>query len=347
MKALATFLILVGAGGVSAASAHGYGVASEWDNVLDFMVQDACVDGGGKAIIGMSPADPACQHRRDLLPGEVLPYHKTDWPGDSDMKSQPFGYERSDSFPFDTTPLGTVVVQTFDFAGPDGRKFGVFDHGDGGQVVGFSHDTAAVILTEDGGAGLQLMAGPRCAKGEDVRPGRTLDSWMVAGKSAESGGAGSIVAKLRIVKDSSCPTAVDSAFTEWHYTQFAYRASLDGKLTPPLRTLLSSHFGGTSIETADHLERFYFTKEFGWTRWERWQNMDMSKDPATQSDHGKKFAASGRCQTRAPAPGDHWLMLDCREWTNIVQPDQPGGDAPDFWLNRLQGYPLTHDFFVR
>ncbi len=347
MKAIARVLILASMGGVNAASAHGYGVASEWDNVLDFMVQDACTDGGGNAVVGMSPVDPACQHHRDLKPGEALPYHKADWPGDSDMKSQPVGYERSDSFPFDTTPLGTVVVQTFDFGGSDGRKFSVFDHGDGGQVIGFSHDTTAVILTEDGGAGLQLMAGPRCTKSEEVRPGRTLDSWLVTGKSAESGGTGSTVAKLRIVKDSSCPTALDSAFTEWHYTQFAYRASLDGKLTPALRTLVSSHFGGTSVETADHLERFYFTKEFGWTRWERWQNMDMSKDVATQSDRGHKFAASGRCQSRAPAPGDHWLMLDCREWTNIVKPDQPGGDAPVFWLDRLQGYPLTHDFFVR
>ena len=175
MKASAAVLILVGVCGARAVTAHGYGVASEWDTVLDFMVQDACVDGNDKAIVGMSPIDPACQQHRDLKPGETLPYHKADWPGDSDMKSTPVGYERSDSFPFDTTPLGTVVVQTFDFAGPDGRKFGVFDHGDGGQVVGFSHDSTAVILTEDGGAGLQLMAGPRCARGEYESAGAGSD----------------------------------------------------------------------------------------------------------------------------------------------------------------------------
>jgi hypothetical protein len=90
MTAIARVLMVLCVAGVSAASAHGYGVASEWDAVLDFMVQDACIDGGGKVLIGVSPADAACQHHRDLKPGETLPYHKADWPGDADIKSQPF-----------------------------------------------------------------------------------------------------------------------------------------------------------------------------------------------------------------------------------------------------------------
>ena len=178
------------------ANAGGYGVAAEWNNTLDFMVQDACVDDNDKPRVGISPIDAGCKRHRDLKSGEILPYHKADWPGESDKKGQAVGYERNDSFPFDTTPLGTVVVQTFDFGSGEGRKFGAFDHGDGGQVVGFSHDTAAIILTEDGGRGLQLMAGARCARGEDVRPGRTLDSWLIALKGAESGRNGEAVAKL-------------------------------------------------------------------------------------------------------------------------------------------------------
>jgi hypothetical protein len=75
--------------------------------------------------------------------------------------------------------------------------------------------------------------------------------------------------------------------------------------------------------------------------------MAFSKDPDRQNERARTFASSGRCQPRAPAPGNGWLMLDCREWTNIVKPDSLAGDPPDFWLNRLKDYPLTHDFFVR
>jgi hypothetical protein len=328
------------------AFAGGYGIASEWNNILDFMVQDACVDGNDKPLVGLSPAAAECKRHRDLKSGELLPYHKADWPGDSDRNGQALGYERNDSFPFDTSPLGTVVIQTFDFGSGAGRKFGQFDHGDGGQVVGFSHDTAAVILTEDGGRGLQLMAGPRCAPKEEIRPGRTLDSWLIASKSAESGQPGQSLARLRIVTDSACPPAFDNAYTEWHFAEFRYRATLAGDLTPPLKTLVSSHFGGKDVATADHLERFYFTREFGWTRWERWQNMTYSKDPSRQTERGSSFAKTGRCQPRAPAPGDSWLLLDCREWTNIVKPDSPEGDQPAFWLERLKDYPLTRDFFI-
>jgi hypothetical protein len=33
-----------------------------------------------------------------------------------------------------------------------------------------------------------------------------------------------------------------------------------------LQTLISEHFGGKYLDTADHLERMYFTRALGYTR---------------------------------------------------------------------------------
>jgi hypothetical protein len=325
--------------------ASAAGVPVGWAVIYDFLVQDVCVDSSGGAIVGLSPLEKDCVRHRDLLPGEPLTYHKADWPGHEDTAAQPSGYQRSDSYPFQSSSLGAVVVQTFDFGGGD-RKFGAFDHGDGGQVVAFSVDSASVVLTEDGGRGLQLMAGPKCTGGK-VAAARLLDSWMLVAKGSGTLESGNTLAKLRIVTDDSCPTAFDYAYTEWHMTSLRYRASLAGDMTAALRTLVSSHFGGTSVARARHLERFYFTRELGWTRWERWQNNKYGENPDKAFAAAQRMTSSARCSPLEPAPAalGPWLMTDCREWTNIAKPDSPVGDQPKFWLERLRDYPLTREMF--
>lgn len=330
---------------VSCALAAHEGVSPGWATVYDFLVQDVCLDADEKAVAGLSPLDPRCKRHRDLLPGEALPYHKADWPGDEDLRHQPAGYERSDSVPVHSRLLGSLVVQTFDFGAGDERRFGAFDHGDGGQVVAFSETSASIILTEDGSRGLQLMAGPGCTPGQIAGP-LLLDSWVIVARAAGTIDSGSALAKLRIVTDASCPAAFDYAYTEWHTAMLRYRASLSDDLTAPLLTLISSHFGGKSVTSAGHLERFYFTRELGWTRWERWQNTGLSKDPDRSVRASRRLNSSRRCGPLEPAPGGEWLMTDCREWTNIAGPDSTAGDRPEFWVERLREYPLTRELFA-
>lgn len=321
----------------------GNGVApAAWADIYDFMVQDVCIDSNGHPIVGLSPLNTECTRHRDLLPGEALPYHKADWPGKEDQVKQAAGYQRSDSFPFQSRMLGPTVVQTFDFGGGD-RKFGQFDQGDGGQIVAFSRDSASVVLTEDGGRGLQLMAGSKCTAGRAAGP-QLLDSWILIAKSSGAGSSGNTLARLRIVTEDSCPSGFDYAYTEWHIVNLRYRGSLDGSLTRPLHTLVSSHFGGQSVATAHHLERFYLTRELGLTRWERWQNTTYGDTPE-QHTKARRLALSGRCSPLEAGPSESWLMTDCREWTNIVKADSTIGDPPDFWLSRLSDYPLTKDMF--
>lgn len=323
--------------------AHAEEIGAGWTSVYDFLVQDVCLDASGHAVVGISPLDKGCLRHRNLLPNEALTYHKADWPGRMDRSSEAAGYQRSDSYPYLSRLLGATVVQTFDF-GAGGRKFGAFDQGDGGQIVAFSRESASIVLTEDGGRGLQLMAGPKCTEGTVSGP-RLLDSWLLASKTPGTLQSGRALARLRIVTDERCPSAFDYAYTEWHLTDLRYRASMAGDLTAPLRTLVSSHFGGRSIATADHLERFYFTRELGWTRWERWQNSNHHDNGDESVEKSRRLSASGRCSPLEPAPDGTWLMTDCREWTNIAKPDSPSGDQPTFWLERLRDYPLTRKMF--
>src|SRR5438552_8763517 len=159
IRQLANSLTVLGVAYASCASAASETLSAVWAAVYDFVVQDVSVDASGQAVVGLSPLAADCRRRRDLLPGEVLPYHKADWPGVEDRQQAPAGYERSDSFPVRSRQLGPVVVQTFDFGTGGGRRFGSFDHGDGGRVAGFSADRARTIPTEAGGRGRHSMRG--------------------------------------------------------------------------------------------------------------------------------------------------------------------------------------------
>src|SRR5215475_4602298 len=45
------------------------------NNIYDFMVMDVCVDSSNNVLGNLTPADPQCIHRRNINPGEPVPYH--------------------------------------------------------------------------------------------------------------------------------------------------------------------------------------------------------------------------------------------------------------------------------
>jgi hypothetical protein len=114
-----------------------------------------------------------------------------------------------------------------------------------------------------------------------------------------------------------------------------------------LEALVSEHFGGADPAAADHLERFYFTRELGLTRWERWEQLGASRRPDLEA-RARRFADTGRCDPRPPPPerAERWRLVDCREWTTIVPAAAPAGDPPHFWLDRLARHELTAPLFA-
>ena len=312
-----------------------------WEAAWDVLVQDVCVDAANRPITGATPLDGAnlCPRRRKLAIGERLPYHKHDWPGAADRDARPGGYQASDSIPIRTS-LGPAVLQTYDF-GDLPRRFGVLDQGDGGQVAFFTGTSAAFGVTEDGGAGLQLFIGPGCAP---------VDGWVIVDRGFAMQPAGEALA--RITRNPRlCPDRLGYAYTRWRVQPVSYRTMARGRPgRAELPTLVSEHFGGRSVAAADHLERFQFTQALGYTRWERWQNLAVH-DRAADRSQAAALAATGRCAPGLGPPDaglpevGPWVMLDCREWTQIVPPDDPAGDPPGPWLNRLRQHPATASMF--
>ncbi len=316
------------------------------------MIQDVCLDAQGAVRPGTAPIDGAdCARHRDLLPGERLPYHKHDQPSPDQQAAAPWGYQRHDSFPVATGPFGTVVEQSFDF-GTGGRRFGVFDAGgDGGDIVILSPGTAAFGATEDGGVGFQLFVGA-CQGGVDAAA--LTHSWIIAQFDPDRLAPlqGETVAHLDDLTDGrqgSCPARLNAAFTRWQVTPFRYRA-LPGQGRPiMLTTLLSEHYGGADPASADHVERFYFTRELGGTRWERWQNAagNARVGAAEIAGTAARFAGTGRCSpSPMPGGGAAFLLVDCREWSRIVPAGDPAGDLPGFFIVEIRRRPNAPGFFA-
>jgi hypothetical protein len=319
--------------------------------IRDFLIQNVCLDPRGAVITGVSPVDgnSACVDQRDLRPGERLPYHKHDHPNRGD--NRPLGYQRHDSYPVETAGFGEVVEHSFDFGGFEDRRFGVFDRADGGDIAVLSPGRVSFAATEDGGAGFQLFVG-ECSG--QVTPEALTHSWIVVefpldGKKPLEGETIARLGDLTVGHQETCPSRFGAAYTRWHVAPFRYRA-MPGQGAPVmLTTLISDHYGGAGRSDADHVERFYFTRELGGTRWERWQNANGNRQfsGATVAEAARTFAASGRCSD-APVPegGAPMVLIDCREWTRIVPPSEPAGDRPGFFVKELRSRADAPAFFA-
>ena len=301
---------------------------------LDYLIQNVCLDGQGNVLAGSTPLSPDCTRQRDLRPGERLPYHKSDWPNDRSLQKNPNGWEESDSFPVVFNGQ-TFSIQTFQL-GVEGHQFLEYSAGDGGQIAHITPYGASLILTEDG-HGLKFFYGPGC----DSRFNWTSldDSWLLFQPSIQTTPLGHAIARLTQTTDpGQCPRRLSAALTIWDIRPIRYRVALDHSLGPALTTIVTDHFSQDSIDRSGSMERMYLTRELGWTRWERWQNLDApGSETDTYRERAGRLEASGRCAARAAAPesSKSWVLVDCREFTNLIPSTTPGGETPDFWIGDL------------
>jgi hypothetical protein len=338
--ALAVLVIALGA----PALAQSHFAPPGWGAVYDFLVQDACTDENGNILFGITPADgPArCPRHRDLRPREPIPYHKNDWPSASEAAWRPYGYHRDDTYPIETRHYGIAVIQARSFVGPSGEadSFRV-GHG-GGSIWLFSNRTVASGLTQDP-SGLYLFYGPNCGSPDPAQ--RLLDAWVVVDKSYTPNHPGAMVARLTRYPERCGQEAF--AYTSWRTVPVNFRLRSGGsERRIQFETLITDHFGGRSPAIAANMERFYLTRELGFTRWERWQNFDRQKRP-NDARRALEVASSGRCDPAQPMPagaGD-WHLVACRQYTNLVPPANPGGDSPDLWIATIRSNPETARYF--
>jgi hypothetical protein len=324
----------------------------------DFMIQNVCLDGDGAVLAGVAPidGDRRCAAERDLRPGERLPYHKHDHPSPDQQGAMPSGYQRHDSVPVETVGFGTVVEHSFDFGVGDGRRFGVFDTGsDGGDIAILSPGIVSIGATEAGGGGFGLWVGECRAP---LTAAALTRSWIIVeyDPARPMPLEGETIAWLNgatVGGQPTCPSRFNPAYTSWRVVPFRYRAA-PGQGTPTtLATLVSDHYGGKSRATADHVERFYFTRELGGTRWERWEIASGNPrfSAAKVAEMAAGFAATGRCSapqtpTGPPDGGAPLVLVDCREWTRIEPPSDPAGDRAGFFIDAIRARPDAPAFLA-
>jgi hypothetical protein len=87
-----------------------------------------------------------------------------------------------------------------------------------------------------------------------------------------------------------------------------------------MQAVIVDHHGGGDPNRSDHIERFYFTRVYGLTRWERW---NVAAAPATG------VACNG------PTREGRFVRADCRDWTNVVLNGE--GWAPQAWATPYAG----------
>jgi hypothetical protein len=297
------------------------------NELMSFLVQSVCLDAGGQIRRGL-PIDADCLIRQAQSDRDVATYRKYDWPNSNEAVRRPLGYQASDSVIMRRGGR-SFVEQTFDF-GDQTRAFGHFDTGlgDGGQVLVVVQGWASAIMTEDGGDGIQYFIGPGCRNSTQPAAGEL--SWLFFNSDIERGQWNSTLARLNKGHLSTeCPTVFNAALTRYRLESIdvPFRISATSErlteTTKPIDVIISEHYGGEEMTSADHLERFYFARDLGLIRWERWENFAAPKPPALVR-MAEQFAQTGRCRPWAysTAVGPQWQMIDCRNWTTLVASTQ-------------------------
>lgn len=317
-KAAVRKLILLVGSAVVFVSFQNFGLLSLNDrlsargDLLDFMVQNVCVDEHNMPI----PGDPAtCTKQRNLRVGEPVPYLRTDF-GPNGAR-----YQGMVSLPVKGSD-GAIQVLTSKHHARNFNKYTFdFDAGRDGYDLIETNGTFSAIRTSDPGCGDQIIS--RDASQRE-------DGWILFPDALNSGN-GSTRHPIRIQRLNP-PAACDAAnngnrlsedseaHTQvvWDLTPFGYTYE-GGKV---LQTVDSYHVANFNLSQKDNaIEKFFFTREYGFTRWEAWIPRDRCYDEKHWFCNDPNLALRGRCSDTGVTEwgGQVWVRVDCRDSTNYKQ----------------------------
>jgi hypothetical protein len=254
-----------------------------------------------------------------LRVGEAIPYRRAD----------AGNWQAVYAYPVDAPGGARRAVVEKVFGGNDtSGSFGDLGLRSGYDLLEIGRDFVSGIRTSDPGGGDQIFW--RTAACERA------DGWIFFPVGLRPGERGETRSTLKITKGPSiaCPRAqlrnIAPDDTVWerplasvHYTS--------GKL---LDSIVSEHFAyGDPADTAhddDSMEKFYFTREYGFSRWEAWETPAGCQKRAARG--GTDPAVTCRPSAVQSCNGDNtatyfgklYLRLDCRDSTFIaVDADRP------------------------
>ncbi len=303
--------------------------------LYDYLVQDVCLDDAG----AVTSADPlTCEKRRNIALGEKSPYLLTDTDYARNMT-----FQAMNSLPVRGTDGTIRILYPKLNQGPFKTSFrmtGFVEAQDGYDLADISNSNfVSFIRTSDGGCFDQIWSrtGKRDTAAQRAGGWALFPLGSPPSQWAASQSAIIKTHKVQMTKGrKGCKNGSSRGITYW--THPAPAMFNTGKT---VTAITSSHFANADLGRLDNaLERFFFSREYGFTRWEAWVPQRRCV-----KDHGKTAAfcfpgradeqryLSARCNrnnagnTGVPAlnrwGNQNWVRIDCRDMTNHIALDEP------------------------
>ena len=290
---------------VDNASADTPGVAQlDANDPISWLTKSVCVD-SHDLVVPFDPYGgcPAGMGIRKIRSGDPLPYHNI----------EQGGYQQRDSFPVHDPIHGdTWIIATFDYS--PFNRFNLFNGTDGYDIYALRDGWAAVVNTSDGGGYGQTFYGNNCTVGA---------GWVLFPMTGflQDGSGTTLIADIYWEQSGqsypgNCPSR-DSAdtLTTWEYRKGQEFGGVGSHPTKHMDALVSYHGfqPGRGFLSRGHLEIFYFTREYGSTRWEVWT-------PASQQPRATSECGGPTSQTYK---GVNFIVQFCHDWSVVTPASSP------------------------
>lgn len=285
------------------------------EEYLDYLITDVCVDANNFVMKG----DPAtCTKHRNIRIGERLPFIVTDM----DKAAQNRKYQSVSSIPMVGTDGTLKIMVSKHFQGMKStysENF-KFDYNYDNTITGYDLLDAngtyvSGIRTSDGGCFDQVFY-----SNYPIRQ----NGWIFFSKNLKEGSVNHNIRLDRL--EQNLPAGCDKSSTNQSATTrdvWNAPTSFTFESAKILKTIITYHYAHKDLTRKNNaLERFFFTKEYGFTRWESWQPESRCLEEQTDKTICDPMNANhflrGRC---SPTDGktswgnQTWVRLDCRDTT--------------------------------
>lgn len=276
---------------------------------MTWLIKSVCT-GSQNQVLAAEPYGgcPAGAGIRKIKPGDPLPYHNI----------EQMGYQQRDAYPVvDPANRKAWIIATYDWS--PFNTFNLYNGTDGYDVYSVANGWASIVNTSDGGGYGQTFFGSNCTVG---------GGWVLFPASGflSSGQAAVPIADQYWEQSGqsypgSCPPGYSTnTQTSWkHQTNFQF-GGRNGNPTKAMDTVISYHGfqSGPAFLNSGHLEVFYFTREYGITRWEVWTPIQQHPTPTAE--------CSGPGQVKYQ--GVTFIVQSCHDWSSVTQPLPSSAQLP-------------------
>ena len=321
--------------------------------IAGFMVMTVCADAHDSVLPGIAPTDAACARPRKIRAGELPPYQLTSFAAAGRPCADRHGIDTQENI---TVTVGTQlrVVSLTRHAPYIGCKTpSVLPAALFASVEG-SDDQYGYIMGSGSPAGLSEFDSPALCQIAPNSSRRFTRGWVIApAVLPEPGQPGTMVLDSTVFAGNSalafgaCPGGVHRSLSAWVLDTANFTSGLR------LQTVISNHYAQTDVPglspgAAQQMERTYWTREFGLSRWEKWAREDWTLNGTSapvlaRTLFGEKtctapYALPARTTSRMqmgpveatgawsqvlrnPVTGEQhvWYLVHCDDFTNIAR----------------------------